>query len=111
MRALSRASPPYPSTVWAKAGCTCADTAIGSLSPAARLFGISQPAAIIVAAEASTGETGGGQRNCSFAELACRPFGIPNDIQARAENAAAVACRNPDFHPRRTPDEPRLQRH
>jgi len=35
------------------------------------------------------------------AELACRAFHIPNDIQARALPRPAVACRNADFHRRR----------
>jgi len=35
------------------------------------------------------------------AELACRAFRIPNDIQARAMPMPAVACRNADFHRRR----------
>jgi predicted TIM-barrel fold metal-dependent hydrolase len=31
------------------------------------------------------------------AELACRPFGIPNDIQSRAQNTAALRWRNSEF--------------
>src|SRR5437762_2503067 len=87
--------------VWADAGCACADadTAIGfSPLPCGALV-LGGPPTIIVGRKLAQAESAASEM--LSAELACRAFRIPNDIQARALPTPAVACRNPDFQRRR----------
>jgi len=54
------------------------------------------PPAIIVGRKLAQAESAASEL---FRTPARHPFGISNDIQARAVPAAAVPCRNPDFSP------------
>src|ERR1700746_1309417 len=115
MRALSSCWPTKasivcaPKAVW---GTVCgavwaAVWAIGFLSLAVQPRIFRKPPAIIIAAEASTGETGAAEGNVQ------RRAGVSLVRYSERHSASRAQHRcgsipNPDFHPRRKPDDPRL---
>src|ERR1043166_6998097 len=92
--------------VWADADCACADTAIGCSPPSGAPVLRGRPP-IIVGRKLAQAKSAASEL---FRPPARHPFGMLNDIPARAEKPSAVACRNSIFTPEEA-DEPRLQRH